>query len=180
MKARHLAAALGGAALLGSCTAKPSPQPAQAPPTTVREVPPAPPPPPPPPSLDWPDLPLTPGDWVYSSDAAGSQALYGPPASEAHFILRCERARRQILLSKGGAGAARALVVRTTALERSLPASARTEPLPYTSATLPASDPLLDAMAFSRGRFTIEAEGQGQLVLPAWPEPARVIEDCRG
>jgi hypothetical protein len=45
---------------------------------------------------------------------------------------------------------------------------------------LQARDPLLDQIAFSRGRFTIEAPGAAMLVIPAWPEAARVIEDCRG
>jgi hypothetical protein len=45
---------------------------------------------------------------------------------------------------------------------------------------LPASDPLLEQMAFSRGRFLVTVEGGPSLVVPAWPELARVIEDCRG
>ena len=45
---------------------------------------------------------------------------------------------------------------------------------------LPPADPLLDQIAFSRGRFLVQAEGGPSLILPAWPEPARVIEDCRG
>jgi hypothetical protein len=44
---------------------------------------------------------------------------------------------------------------------------------------LTARDPLLDAMAFSRGRFALEAAGLETLYLPAWPELSRVIEDCR-
>ena len=47
------------------------------------------------------------------------------------------------------------------------------------AAELPSDDPLLDEMAFSRGRFTVEAEGLEPLILPAWPEPARVVDDCR-
>jgi hypothetical protein len=35
-------------------------------------------------------------------------------------------------------------------------------------------------MAFSRGRFLVTVEGGASLVVPAWPELARVIEDCRG
>ena len=54
------------------------------------------------------------------------------------------------------------------------------EPLAYATATLSAGDPILDAMVFSRGRFTVEAPGLPMLVLPTWPAPARVIEDCRG
>ncbi len=45
---------------------------------------------------------------------------------------------------------------------------------------LAATDPLLDAMAFSRGRFTVEVPGTTALVLPSHAEVGRVIEDCRG
>jgi len=38
---------------------------------------------------------------------------------------------------------------------------------------------LLDAIAFSRGRFSVEAAGTARLVIPAWPEAARVVEACR-
>ena len=46
-------------------------------------------------------------------------------------------------------------------------------------ASVPARDPLLDAMAFSRGRFAVEVSGGPTLVVPAYPEVTRVIEDCR-
>ena len=44
---------------------------------------------------------------------------------------------------------------------------------------LAASDPLLDSMALSKGRFAIEVAGAPPLYLPSWPEVTRVIEDCR-
>jgi hypothetical protein len=47
------------------------------------------------------------------------------------------------------------------------------------AAQLGARDPLLDAMAFSKGRFAVEVTGLPMLYLPAWPEVTRVIEDCR-
>jgi hypothetical protein len=71
------------------------------------------------------------------------------------------------------------MTVRTTSVARNLPLSVQTEPLAYVSGMVSANDPLLDAIAFSRGRFTVEVPGLPMLVLPAWPEPARVIEDCR-
>jgi hypothetical protein len=46
-------------------------------------------------------------------------------------------------------------------------------------ARLPAGDPLIDAMAFSRGRFMVEAGTAAPLYLPSWPEISRVAEDCR-
>ncbi|SDC10083.1 hypothetical protein SAMN05444678_101352 [Sphingomonas sp. YR710] len=48
-----------------------------------------------------------------------------------------------------------------------------------TGATFAANDPLLDRLAFSRGRFALAAPGLAQVVVPAWAEPARTIEDCR-
>jgi hypothetical protein len=45
--------------------------------------------------------------------------------------------------------------------------------------TLPARAPVLDAMAYSRGRFVVEVAGLTPSYLPAWPEVARVVEDCR-
>ena len=47
------------------------------------------------------------------------------------------------------------------------------------TADFSAFDPLLDAIAFSRGRLVVTMAGGVPLVAPAWPEAARTIEDCR-
>jgi len=47
------------------------------------------------------------------------------------------------------------------------------------AADLPATDPLLDAMAISKGRFAVQTGGETTLYVPSWPEVTRVIEDCR-
>ena len=149
------------AALLTACAGKPRPAPSPAPaavpaaPAVAADLP-------PPADADWPDRPLTAGDWSYRSDAGGSEARF------AGFGLRCDPARREVILSREGAGGP--VRVRTTYGERAL----------SSGAALPAADPLLDQMAFSRGRFAVEAEGSPMLIVPTWPEPARVIEDCRG
>jgi hypothetical protein len=109
---------------------------------------------------DWRDLPLAPGDWNY--DPGRSEARYGD------FSLRCDSALGQVVAAR--AGSSGPLRLRTTYGERVLPAGG----------ALAAADPILDEMAFSRGRFTVEGPGGAPLVLPAWPEPARVVEDCRG
>jgi hypothetical protein len=49
----------------------------------------------------------------------------------------------------------------------------------YVAAELSPVDRQLDALAFSRGRFLVSVKGAADLVIPAWPELARVIEDCR-
>ena len=163
--------------LAAGCVPKPEPAPAPAPAPPAPRPAPRPVPVPPPAPRDWADLPLTPGSWVYSSEAGGSRASFGASAGEARFVLRCERATRRIQLSREGTAAQ--LTVRTSYGARTLAAAAQGQPLPYATASLAATDALLDQIAFSRGRFSIEAPGQPQLVLPAWPEPARVVEDCR-
>jgi hypothetical protein len=47
------------------------------------------------------------------------------------------------------------------------------------AATLTPGDPLLDAMALSKGRFAVAVDGAGMLIVPSWAEVSRVIEDCR-
>ncbi|HEX8062752.1 MAG TPA: hypothetical protein VF535_06005, partial [Allosphingosinicella sp.] len=111
-------------------------------------------------SEDWRDRPLTPGDWSY--DPGSGEARY------ADFSLRCDGLRRLVMLSR--AGASGPLRLRTSYGEHVL----------ASGAALAADDPRLDEIAYSRGRFTVEAQGLTILILPAWPEPARVVEDCRG
>ncbi|HEX9964131.1 MAG TPA: hypothetical protein VGB04_04025 [Allosphingosinicella sp.] len=166
----RIAAELGAAALLAGCAARPAPAPAPQRPPRVTAPPSVRVPPPaaePIGQQDAPDPPLSPGDWSYSGDAAGSVARFGG-AGSASFSLRCDPARRRMVLSREGSGSA--LRVGTSYGQRTLPPVAE----------LAADDPLLDEMAFSRGRFTVEAEGLPPLILPTWPEPARVVEDCRG
>lgn len=163
----RIAAWLGAAAAAASvagCAGKSAPAPA-----IVR---PAPPPAsfsPPPEAIvqDSPDLPLTAGDWSYAGDTAGSGAVFGLMELPM-FSVRCDNARRQVTLSV--AGAPQPLRLRTSFGQRALPAGA----------ALAAADPLLDEIVFSRGRFTVERDGLPALILPSWPEPARVVEDCRG
>jgi hypothetical protein len=175
----RIRAAATGAALAALVAGCATPQ-AAAPPA-VRAVPPplspAPPAPPPAPP-DWRDVPLTPGEWSYSPDPMGSQATFGPGGAPV-FVLRCDRPRREIRLSRSGAPAGPTLRVRTSYGVRTVPGGSLTDLSASAGAGVPASDSLLDEIAFSRGRFTVETDGAPTLVIPAWAEPARVIEDCR-
>lgn len=171
---------MAGLAVLSGCV---PPAPRQPPPSPEPQRPvlqPAQPVLPPPVGTDWRDLPLTPGAWYYKIEAGSPQAIFGPPNSEATFIVRCDLARRQIKLSRAGTATGSVMTVRTTSGARNFPMSVQTEPLPYLVGTAAANDRFLDDIVFSRGRFTVQAQASAMLVLPAWPEPARVIEECRG
>ena len=172
---------LGGLASVAACVPRtpappPPPQPQPQQPRPVRPAPPA----PPPPRADWRDVPVTPGLWVYRNREGTTQALFGPANSEADLIVQCDRARGRIAFLVEGPRNASTMTIRTSFAARSLTATMQPGPVTYAAADLAASDPFLDGIAFSRGRFTVEVAGVPMLVLPAWPEPARVVEDCRG
>lgn len=128
---------------------------------------------------DWRDWPVTPGTWAYRRDGRGSIALFGQAGGEALLTLRCDAGARRLYLSRVGSAAA-PLTVRTSTLTRSLPMQPTGATPAYGATALAAEDPLLDAMAFSRGHFTAEQAGAATLVVPSWPEIGRVVEDCRG
>lgn len=135
---------------------------------------PTPTPAPPPPPADWRDRALTPGDWIYARSEAQSEARYAPPGSTPLLAFTCDPRAGQIRLTLPGA-AAGAVIIRTSYGDVARQAGAVDAGLQLAFA---ARDPLLDQMAFSRGRFMLEAGGRA-LIVPAWPEVSRVIEDCR-
>ncbi|NTS64698.1 hypothetical protein HRV97_05960 [Sphingomonas sp. HHU CXW] len=159
---------------VGACVAPPrAPAPVDLPRPTPTLALPAPAP------VDWQDWPRTPGTWTYQRDARGSRALFGTAGQDARAVLRCDRAERRLFLSRSG-GETTPFTIRTTATTRSIAAQPTGGTPPYVATAFAPNDPLLDAMAFSRGRFVIEQAGTPALVLPPYAEVGRVIEDCRG
>lgn len=170
--------AVAATCLALACCVQPAPEPTPAPPTPT----PAPAPPPPPPVTqpqfeNWADAPATPGDWFHRETAGGSQAIFGATRDQATFAMTCDRAARTVTLMRAGAVSGEAAMrVRTETGDRTVAASAQGQTI---AATLPATDPTLAAMAFSKGRFAVETPGLATLYIPSWPEMTRVIEDCR-
>ncbi len=170
----RILATSGTALALAACVPRqeaPAPLPPPLPEAPVVRPPPAPAPPP----ADWQAAPLSPGDWSYTPNPATPQATFRSEGVIS-FTISCERARAVRLRWVGAE--AQAIAVRTTYGERSLRVSE--VHINMVIVDLPPTDPLLDQIAFSRGRFMVEAAGAQALIMPAWPEPARVIEDCRG
>jgi len=120
------------------------------------------------------DAPITAGDWHYSARTA----TFAAPDGSTLLTLRC--AGGTVAIERAGVGNefAPSLIVRSESASRTLSAAAGAPP-GSTAASLPAQDALLDAIAFSKGRFAVESAGQATLYLPSYPEITRVIEDCR-
>jgi hypothetical protein len=118
------------------------------------------------------------GSWSYGAASDGSEATFASYGSPVQLWIRCARATRRVSIAKPAATAAPFLNIWTSAQTRSVPASFNPASRRIT-AELGAYDSLLDALANSRGRVGFTTGAQPSLVLPAWPEITRVIEDCR-
>ena len=172
----QLALAAGLAALTAACATPQRPVPVAVP----VHVPMPPPRPAPAPPADWRDAPQTPGVWRWAAASGNSQAAYGVPGAPPLVTLTCDRVSRTMLLARAGEASAMVpMTVRTTSSLRLLSSDPAASRPGWITTRLAPRDPLLDAIAFSRGRFTVEVAGLPALYLPSWPEISRVIEDCR-
>jgi hypothetical protein len=169
---QHAAIAALACAVLAACVPPPAPTPAPAPAPAPVPAPASVPTPSPVPSItSWMDAPLTPGDWTY----AGGLARFAE-----HLIMRCDRAAGVVEIGRAGSSPAPAqIIVRAELMERGVTAQPAESDPAWIFARVPARDPLLDAMAFSKGRFAVEVPGSPTLYVPSYPEVTRVIEDCR-
>jgi hypothetical protein len=125
----------------------------------------------------WADAPLTPGNWAYRPTPTGSMALYGPPGAGAHLVIACDRAAQRITLAHNAQSPGTMTVRATSGMKAYTSAPDPASPN-FVAATMPSRDPHLDAIIYSRGRFMVSGGGR-DLILPNWPEFARVVEDCR-
>lgn len=126
------------------------------------------------------DAPQTPGTWEFEDEPSEKLALFGINPRQPIFLIRCGDG--QIALARAtdrSQSETRAMSVTTETKTRQLQASPVPQRPDLLAARLDPSDPLLDAMAITRGRFAVGVEGERTLYLPAWAEVTRVIEDCR-
>jgi len=178
MKANRIAVGFLVLAALGGCVAERKVAPAPAPGPAFR--PPAPLPPVVAPPADWRDAAFSPGDWSHGAGTTGSVASYGQLGGDPLLTLRCDRAASRIVLSRAGSASGQVpLSGITSNASRDFTARALYGPAPSLAVSFTPRDPILDGIAFSRGRWAVEVPGLPTLTLPAWPEVARVIEDCR-
>lgn len=148
----------------------PAPTPAPAPVPVVQE----------PRYANYLDAPQTPGNWEYARFSFGSQALFNTGAAGTSFAINCNTANRQVTLNRPMAiSGPRSVQIKTETATRILSAQPASGGITGLSVPLDPRDPILDAMAITKGRFAVQTEGLGTLYIPAWVELSRVIEDCR-
>lgn len=139
------------------------------------------------PAADWQDAPLPDGTWSYGPLANGSAAWFGSTGMPARAVLVCDRSAIvvDIVVATDAIGA-RDTATRPATIATSTASAAfgaaqwRGEGVSGLAIAVPANARILDAMAFSRGRFSVEIGGIAPVILPSWSEVGRVVEDCRG
>jgi hypothetical protein len=119
-----------------------------------------------------------PGNWTYAPTTDGTEAVFANPAGNPQLWVHCTRATRHVTISRPASAAAPIINIWTSSRTQ-IAASSFNPATGRLTIDLGAYDPLLDAIASSRGRVAFTIGTQPPLVVPPWAEVARVIEDCR-
>jgi hypothetical protein len=129
-------------------------------------------------SADFSYSPVSPGAWTYRPVAGGSEAAFVDGGGATRMLIACGKLTRLVTISRVTAAPAASMSLWTSTVSRDLPARFD-RPSGRVIAQVGGLDPLLDAIAFSRGRFAVSMPGYPALVLPAGSEIGHVVEDCR-
>ena len=129
---------------------------------------------------NWIDQTRTVGSWIYEPVNGGTIARYVETSGSPLFSIGCMTNSRRVVLIRHEVGdpGPTLLTIYTETATRTLRAKPAIEGTDVSHAAA-ANDPLLDAIALTRGRFAVETPENPTLYLPAWAEVTRVIEDCR-
>lgn len=126
------------------------------------------------------DAPQTPGTWQYLEETDETLAIYGTDRRNPALVLSCNNG--EFYIARAGASPqsdTRVMSITSETVTRQFAALPMTEMANVVAAQIDVNDPVLDAMAITKGRVAIEVEGMPTLYAPAWVEISRVIEDCR-
>ena len=118
------------------------------------------------------------GNWSYAPAVDGSEAVFSNASGNPQLWVHCTRPTRRVTISRAATTAAQALNVWTSSQTKEMVASFNPATGRLTS-DFGNYDPLLDAIVSSRGRVGFSYGAQPPLIVPAWAEIARVVEDCR-
>ena len=118
------------------------------------------------------------GNWTYAATPDGSEAQFTSAAGYPQLWVHCTRATRRVSFSRLSTGAAPLIDVWTSSATRTV-ASAFNPATGRLTIDFANYDSLLDAVATSRGRIGFSVGSGPALVVPAWADVARVVEDCR-
>ena len=130
-------------------------------------------------TADYSYWPVSPGSWAYRTVPGGSEASFVDGTGSARMMIACGKMTRLVTISRISTAPASSLSIWTSSAIRNLP-SRFDQASGRVIAQVGAADPLLDAIALSRGRIVVSMPGSPAFVLPVGAEIDHVVEDCRG
>lgn len=148
-------------------TAPAAPQPAPARPVAALPAP----------DADWRVWPRVDGDWMVEGNVAGLI----DPARKSVFSIQCDADDDVISIVRHGVVAdGKAVTIRTSFGQRTITGVRKADMEgAIIGIRLPRNDVLLDQIIYSRGYFGVETPGNQAVRIPAAPQIARVVEQCR-
>ncbi|WP_109808612.1 hypothetical protein [Sphingosinithalassobacter portus] len=126
--------------------------------------------------------PLGLGSWHYQEMGGEAAAAFGPPASEARFIIHCDRQTGQVRFVRAGSISSGAGTMRLVSDRGSITLAARDThgETPEVEATLPAGSDFIREVVDDHGsRFGVAIDDGKLLVMPDDPAIQRALNGCR-
>lgn len=127
---------------------------------------------------NWADQPRTEGDWSYQQLQGATVATFRSPSGERLFSVACSATSGRVSISRYVVQLPRSITIEVRTETASRSSTSDSDELGAGLAFM-ADDPMLDAIAFSKGHFAVGVTGAEPLYPPSYPEITRVIEDCR-
>ncbi len=127
---------------------------------------------------------MAPGEWGWFAHPSGGIAQFGIAGQTPAALVVCDQAAGVIRIAlpvstPAPIGIQPATISTSTSDATVVAEAAVIDGQPTLAITLPATHPVFDAIAFSRGRWRIAIGAVPPMIVPAWPHVARVIEECR-
>jgi hypothetical protein len=120
------------------------------------------------------------GQWFAKTERGVPMALFGPPQTEANFLVRCEGDELVFIRSTPIDGNEAEMELRAGGETRTITAQPSPGPLPQTTGSLPASDPFAAVLAQTTQPIAVRLDDGPFFRMPSHDHLREVVRNCRG
>lgn len=119
------------------------------------------------------------GQWFAKTERGVPMALFGPPQTEANFVVRCEGDELVFTRSKPIDGDQAEMELRAGGESRTISARPNPGPLAQTTGRLPASDPFAAVLAQTTQPIALRLDEGPFFRMPSHDHLRQVVRKCR-
>jgi hypothetical protein len=120
------------------------------------------------------------GQWFAKTERGAPMALFGPPQTEANFLVRCEGDELVFTRSTPIDGNEAEMELRAGGKTRTITTQPSPGPLPQTTGRLPASDPFAAVLAQTTQPIAVRLDEGPFFRMPSHDRLREVVRNCRG